>query len=89
MLGENVTKDFVEKFIALNCRNANVQIKHALYGNQKIKKCVLHPFADEDRIGLIIEDEKRYITMDELTHVSINENECCIASNIMEVSITF
>ena len=84
-----LTRDFIEKFMALNGKSANLQIKHILYGNQKMNKCVLHPFVDDGRIGFIIEDEKRYVTVDELDHVSVNENECYIKSITMEILIQF
>ena len=84
-----LTRDFIEKFMALNNRNTNVKIGHRLYGNQKLNKCVLHPFVDEGRIGLIIEDEERYITMDELISVCINEQRCCINGDVMEFCIEF
>ena len=79
----------MEKFMALENKNANVQIKHLLYGDQKMNRCVLHPFVDEGRIGLIVEDEKRYITIDELCETSIDEHRCCLKSDVMEVNIRF
>lgn len=84
-----LTRDFIEKFVALENRNADVKIDHCLYGNQKINRCVLHPFIDEGRIGLIIEDEERYITMDELCEASIDGRNCCIKSDVMKVCIEF
>ena len=80
-------QEFMEKFIALHGAKANVQIKHVLYGNQKMNKCVLHPFADGDRIGLIIEGEERYVTMDELLDVFIGGDRCYIKSAVMELYI--
>jgi hypothetical protein len=82
-----ITTEFIKKFDALNNAVADVHIKHLLYGNQKIKKCVLHPFMDGDRIGLIINDEDVYITMDELHSVYINDIECIIKSAVMELYI--
>ena len=82
-----ITTEFIEKFNALNNTIANVDIKHILYGSQKIKKCVLHPFVGEDRIGLIINEEEIYITMDELSAVSIDDVGCIIKSEVMELHI--
>ena len=82
-----ITKEFIEKFNALNNTVADVHIKHLLYGNQKIKRCVLHPFMDGGRIGLNINEEDVYITMDELLSVSINNNEYVIKSEVMELYI--
>ena len=82
-----VTKEFIEKFNALNNVIADVYTKHILYGSQKIKKCVLHPFMGEDRIGLIINEEEVYITMEELSTVSIDDTECVIKSEVMELYI--
>lgn len=87
MLPSFIVRDFIEKFNVLNNRKANVQIKHLLYGNQKMNGCVLCPFADGERIGLIIEDEKRYINMDELTEVYIDDERCYIKSEVMELYI--
>lgn len=83
-----ITTEFIEKLNALNNTIANVDIKHILYGSQKIKKCVLHPFVGEDRIGLIINEEEIYITMDELSAVSIGDAECIIKSEVMELHIS-
>lgn len=82
-----LTKDFIEKFMALKNRNADIKIEHCLYGNQKINRCVLHPFIDEGRIGLVIEDEERYITMDELCEISISDLGCNIKSKVMDLYI--
>lgn len=88
MLHGFIIRDFIEKFKMLNNHTANVQIKHLLYGNQKLNRCVLHPFADEERIGLIMEDgEEKYIMFDELCEVSINAEICRIKSDVMELYI--
>jgi len=84
-----LTRDFIEKFMALENKNANLRINHLLYGNQKMNRCVLHPFVDEGRIGLIIEDEERYITMDELCEISIDDKACCLKSEVMELYIDY
>lgn len=89
MLPKNIIADFIEKFNVLDGQKANVQIKHLLYGNQKLNRCVLHPFADEERIGLIVEDEEKYITMDELCEVSIDNKGCCLKSDVMELYIDY
>lgn len=82
-----ITTEFIEKFNALNNAVADVYIKHLLYGNQKIKRCILHPFVGGDRIGLVINGEDVYITMDELQAVSINNIECIFKSEVMELYI--
>ena len=82
-----ITKEFIEKFHALKNKVADVYIQHLLYGNQKIKRCILHPFMDGDRIGLNINEECVYITMDELTGVNIKDNECVIKSEVMQLYI--
>lgn len=84
---QNITTEFIEKFNALNNIVADVHIKHLLYGNQKIKRCILHPFVGGDRIGLVINDEDVYITMDELQAVCINDIECILKSEVMELYI--
>lgn len=66
---------------------ADVHIRHLLYGNQKIKKCILHPFVDGDCIGININEENVYIKMDELLSVSVNDNEYVIKSEVMELHI--
>lgn len=82
-----IATDFIEKFNALKNMVADVYIKHLLYGNQKVKRCILHPFIDGDRIGLNINDEEIYITMDELLSISIAKNKYIIKSEIMELYI--
>ena len=89
MLQKNIITDFIEKFNALNGIKANVQIRHLLYGNQNLNRCVLHPFADEERIGLIMDDgEEKYITMEELCSINIDDNSCRIKSEVMELYIS-
>ena len=80
-------QEFIGRFTTLHGARANVQIKHMLYGNQKMKKCVLHPFADGEHIGLIIDGEERYINMDELSDIFIDNDSCYIKSNVMELYI--
>lgn len=90
MLSKFIIRDFIEKFNVLQDKKANVQIKHLLYGNQKLNRCVLHPFADEERIGLIMDDgEEKYITMDELCEVSIDDEKCILKSDVMELYINY
>ncbi len=82
-----ITAEFIEKFNALNNTVADVHIKHLLYGNQKIKRCILHPFVDGGCIGLNINEENVYITMDELLSGDINDNEYVIKGEVMELYI--
>ena len=42
---------------------------------------------DGERIGLNINEESVYITMDELIGVNIKDNECVIKSEVMELYI--
>lgn len=83
-----LTKEFIKKFYALSNKVADVYIQHLLYGNQKIKRCILHPFMDGDSIGFNINEESIYITMDELTEANIKDNECVIKSEVMKLYIT-
>lgn len=87
MLQKNIIKDFIAKFIVLEGKKADIRIKHFLYGNQKLNRCVLHPFVDEGRIGLIIEDEEKYITMEELRGIGTGNNQYVIKSDVMELYI--
>ncbi len=82
-----ITTEFIERFNTLNNIIADVYIKHILYGSQKIKKCVLHPFVGEDRIGLIINEEEVYITIEELSGASLDSDRCVIESEVMELYI--
>ena len=84
---QTITKEFIKKFYELNNKIADVYIQHLLYGNQKIKRCILHPFMDGDRIGLNINKESVYVTMDELLSVSVNDNEYAIKSEVMKLHI--
>lgn len=84
---QTITKEFIERFNALNNTIADVYIKHILYGSQKIKECVLHPFVGEDRIGLIVNEEDIYITMEELSYVDMDDTKCIIRSEVMELYI--
>lgn len=88
MLSKFIIEEFIEKFNVLNDRKANVQINHILYGNQKLNRYILHPFADEECIGLIMDDgEKKYITMEELCDVYIDNEKCYLKSEVMELYI--
>ena len=84
---QTITKEFIENFNGLSNTVADVYIKHLLYGNQKIKRCILHPIMDGDRIGLTINDEDVYFTIEELVGVSIKDCECVIKSEVMELYI--
>ena len=87
MLPKVITENFIKKFYALHGKNASVCIKHLLYGSQKIGRCVLYPFVDRERIGLIINSEDIYITFDELCGVFINDSKCSLKGDVMELSI--
>ena len=87
LLQTTITTEFIEKFNGLNNKCADIYVKHALYGAQQIKKCILHPFVDGESIGFTINEENVYITMDELLTASIDNNECVIKSEVMELYI--
>ena len=80
-------RDFTKEFELLDEKYGNVRIHHFLYGNQKYNRCVLHPLVDDEHIGLVIDGEEKYVTMDELRGVSITNNEYCIKSDVMELYI--
>lgn len=82
-----ITTEFIDKFNALDNIVADVHIKHLLYGNQKIKRCILHPFMDGECIGLTVNEEKIYIAMNELQGVRAGNNEYIIKSEVMELYI--
>lgn len=82
-----ITVEFIEKFRALEGMVASVHIKHILYGNQKIKKCILHPILDGDRIGFHINDEDVYITTDELLAVGFDDGEFIVESEVMKICV--
>ena len=85
---QTITTEFTRKFNELNGKNADVQIKHALYGSQKIKRCVLHPFVDGERIGLNINEEDIYITTEELRETRVGANQYVIKGELMELYIS-
>ena len=86
---QTITTEFIDKFYSLKDKIADIYIKHILYGTQKNKRCVLCPFVDEDRIGLIINDEELYITTDELRDVYIDQTGCYLKSDVMELYINY
>jgi len=78
----------MRKFNELNDKCADIQIKHVLYGSQKIKRCVLHPFVDGERIGLNINEEDIYITTEELRETRVGANQYVIKGELMELYIS-
>ena len=90
MLQKIVTNDMRDKFLALDGKSVNIKIKHMLYGNQKLNRCVLHPFMDEERIGFVMDDgEEKYITTDELREIYVYDDQCYFNSDVMEIKIIF
>ena len=87
MQKNTVTTEFIERFRALEGMVASVHIKHILYGNQKIKRCILHPIVDGERVGLHINDEDVYITTSELLDIRVSNNEHAIRSDVMELCV--
>jgi hypothetical protein len=82
-----ITKEFIEKFNTLNDKKVDVYIEHILYGSQKVRGCVPQTFWDGERIGLIIEGEEKYITMDELREVCADDNGCRLKSDVIEIKV--
>lgn len=82
-----ITKEFIEKFVALNGKKADVYIDHILYGSQKMRGCVPYTIWDGERIGFIIEDEEKYLTMDELCDVNVSSHECCLMGDVMAIKL--
>lgn len=87
MQKNTVTTEFIERFRALEGVVASVHIKHILYGNQKIKRCILHPIVDGERIGFHINNEDVYIAMNELLDIMVSNNEYTIMSGVMELCV--
>ena len=72
----------------LNGQIVHICIQHILYGSQKIK-CALRPLWDGERIGFILHNEEKYMRVDEIRDVSINDTECCLKSDVMVLSINY
>ena len=87
MIQNIITKEFIERFNALDDRKANVYIGHVLYGSQKMRGCVPHTLWDGERIGFVIEEEERYIMIDELCEVAADDNGCWIKGDVMEIRV--
>ena len=81
-----IIQQVMERLNMLNSQMVHVYIKHIFYGSQKIK-CILHPLWDGERIGFTIHNEEKYITVDELNEIYIDNNEYYIKSNVMEIHI--
>ena len=82
-----ITKEFIERFNALSNKKADLYIEHILYGPQKMRGCVPHTLWDGERVGFIIDGERKYITIDELREVCIENNECCLKSDVMNIKL--
>ena len=82
-----ITTEFIERFVALNNKRADLYIEHILYGPQKMRGCVPHALWDGERIGFIIEGEERYITIDEVCDVYADDVGCYIKSDVMEIKL--
>ena len=82
-----ITKEFIERFVALNGKRADVYIDHILYGSQKMRGCVPCTIWDGERIGFMIDDEEKYLTMDELVGVCVDDHGCCLKSDVMEIKL--
>ena len=87
MIQNIITAEFIEKFNVLDGKKVNVYIKHILYGLQKIRGCVPHILWDGERIGLIIDNEEKYIMTDELCEVYADYYGCYIKGNVMEIEV--
>ena len=81
-----IIQQIVKKLSMLNTQMVYVYLKHILYGSQKIK-CALHALWDGERVGLIINNEEIYITVNELRDIYIDNNEYYIKSDVMEIRI--
>ena len=82
-----ITKEFIERFEALNGKKSDVYIEHILYGSQKMRGCVPYTIWDGERIGFIIEDEEKYLMMDELCDAHVSSQECCLRGDVMEIKL--
>ena len=82
-----ITKEFIEKFEALNEKKADVYIEHILYGSQKMRGCLPSVLWGGGRIGLTIDGEDKYLTMDELIDAFVDENGCRLKSDVMEIKL--
>ena len=81
-----VIQDFMRRLNIFSSKMVYVYIRHMLYGSQKIKYA-LRPLWDGERIGIIIDNEEKYITLDELREVYIENDEYHIKSDVMEINI--
>ena len=82
-----ITNEFIERFSKFDNTKACVRIQHALYGTQKANGILIQTLLDEERVGIIIDGEEKYIYLDEIVDIGIKDNECHIKSDVMEISL--
>lgn len=79
-------EDFVKELKKINGNAVEINIKHKLYGDQKIKYglCVLE---DEGRIGFSINDQDIYLNKRDILNYGIEKGMYFWADKLMTIEI--
>ena len=79
-------KIFIDELKKLSGINVLINIKHKLYGDQRIQ-CALQVLDDEERIGFVTNNQEIYIYKNELCRFWGNNGLYYFADNIMLIEI--
>lgn len=79
-------RDFIEEIRSIEGERVNINIKHQLYGNQKIQ-CDVEIIDDESRLGFSINNQNIYIDKKELCDFGIIKGTYYFASKLMRIEL--
>ena len=81
--------EVIRKFIQLNGKLATIILDHCWFGGQKFEAEQVNVVEDDERLGVILRGECKFVYKSQLREVQMDEHMIMFADDKLKISIKF
>ena len=81
--------EFLRKFMQLNGKEATITFDHCWFGAQKFKAEKVNVIEDDEKMGIILHGQEKFIYKKHLAEVQMDEHMIMFADDKLKISIKF
>lgn len=81
--------EVIRKFIQLNGKLATIILVHCWFGGQKFEAEQVNVVEDDERLGVILRGECKFVYKSQLREVQMDEHMIMFADDKLKISIKF